>query len=153
VQCGRQAPRAKDRLPGSRTLANSHANQRTIYGNTSYNSPSRFIREIPKELIYSIGESTKKNSFDEKPKERKVETIFSNSFKEKLNIESYKKPSPTLSANVSFKPGDVVEHKKFGIGTILASEPMGGDFMLKINFQSVGVKQLMAAYAGLKIIS
>jgi DNA helicase-2/ATP-dependent DNA helicase PcrA len=131
----------------------THASQRTIYGNTGYNAPSRFIREIPKDLLYSIGEEKEKSSHEIKPQKKQIETIFSNSFKEKLNIDSFKKPSPTLSSSVNFKIGDVVEHKKFGTGTVLDAQPMGGDVMLKINFQNVGVKQLMAAYAGLKIIS
>jgi len=45
--------------------------------------------------------------------------------------------------------GDVVKHKKFGVGTITSVEEEKGDFKLEIHFETAGMKRLMASYANL----
>ena len=65
--------------------------------------------------------------------------------------ELYQKPAahPTFS-NINFTTGDRVSHMKFGTGTILSVTPFERDALLEIEFESVGKKRLMAAYAKLK---
>lgn len=130
----------------------THAQCRTIYGNTAYYSPSRFIKEIPEDLLIKDGIKKTQKQFEKKNTDS--DSIFSQSFKEKFSsLGTSKSPSSSTNSSANFKVGDVVEHKKFGVGTILDVQPMGGDQMLKINFQGVGVKQLMAAFAGMKVVS
>ena len=54
------------------------------------------------------------------------------------------------SSKVSFAVGDVVNHKKFGKGTVLNVTPMSGDAMLEISFETEGIKKLMANFAHLE---
>ena len=62
-----------------------------------------------------------------------------------------KRPTaPTASAGGaggSFKVGDSVKHKAFGMGQIVSMKPMGGDALVEINFESVGTKRLMLKVA------
>lgn len=119
----------------------TYAKQRTIFGSTGYYSESRFLKEIPKELTDEVGTPKKEI--------KKKETIFSESFKEKFGYMAASK----ASGNSKYNIGDIVEHKKFGIGTILDIQSAGGDSMLKIAFSDVGTKQLMAGFAELKVVN
>ena len=51
-----------------------------------------------------------------------------------------------------FKVGQHVEHKKFGQGVIINLEPEDDDLKVEIQFEKVGMKRLMAKYAGIKIL-
>ena len=65
------------------------------------------------------------------------------------------KPQPTQSAGnvaLDFAPGDRVVHRKFGEGTVVEAKAIGADMFLKVNFESVGEKNLMAAYVQLEKI-
>ena len=123
--------RAKERL------FLSAANARTIFGTTSYNRISRFIEEIPPDLLQETGR--KQVSFvEEKPKTEYFTTVFA------------KKPAKPPAVNIDYRPGDRVQHARFGDGTILSVEPMGNDAKLSIAFDTVGTKNLMAVLAKLK---
>ena len=52
-----------------------------------------------------------------------------------------------------YAPGDVVEHRVFGRGTVLKATPVAGDCIVEIQFDRVGVKKTMANYAPLKKLS
>ena len=58
--------------------------------------------------------------------------------------------APKKKENVSYAPGDVVEHRVFGRGTVLNATPIAGDCIVEIQFDRVGVKKTMANYAPLK---
>lgn len=126
---------------------------RTLFGSTSYNRVSRFLREIPPELMES--------------KSLKESNIFkeSDAYAFRKSGEEYKNGSFTLvkgskpfvlntaSGNGgldSFKVGDIVEHGKFGTGEIISVESENSNLELEIKFQNYGVKRLLAAYANLK---
>ncbi len=114
---------------------------RTLFGNTSYNKPSRFIDEIDERLIDMPFKEVKKPTFVEtqtyKPK---------NTFSNTVSLQ----PKKTVSSDVTYKSGERVKHSKFGEGMILKATPVGNDWHLEIIFDSVGTKNLMAAYAKLK---
>ena len=57
---------------------------------------------------------------------------------------------PAASGGASYAPGDVVEHKVFGRGTVLKVTPVAGDHIVEIRFDTAGVKKTMANYAPLK---
>jgi len=120
---------------------------RTLFGNTSYNRPSRFIDEIPDDLLDG------KDIFRvEEPKAAYVSGQYSNNYISILNS----KPGLSNAAAVGngrsvgrFDVGDIVVHKKFGIGTVTATEGEGENLKLEIKFKNAGMKRLMAAYANL----
>jgi DNA helicase-2/ATP-dependent DNA helicase PcrA len=123
---------------------------RTLFGNTTYNKSSRFIKEIPEGLIEEPAKKVKMPSAISK----RTETI------KNYNVGLFKGTKPfalddikKTTQNTSFSVGDVVEHKKFGIGTITSVEKENEDYKLEIQFNTAGMKRLMAAYANLNKIS
>ena len=127
------------------------ASKRTLFGYTSYNKPSRFLKEIPKEL-------TKKN----------VEKVENSNLISKSNFDSKKsgfnfrtaeaflnniKARNTSDVDLTkYKVGQTIFHKKFGEGVIVALEPENDDIKVDIEFNKVGHKRLMAKFANLEII-
>ena len=124
---------------------------RTLFGSTSYNRISRFVKEIPAELVDGgikkkvVAQSTKKmNSDDFNTVNAGLGGMLSRGFKPAVVAETKK-----YSDGVNFSSGDKVQHKKFGMGVITSVEKENGDFKLEIQFESAGMKRLMAAYANL----
>ena len=121
------------------------ADRRTVFGNFHANPVSRFIEEIPEELIDEIHpETTKRTSVQSKPVEKKRPTDNELVGLRQKEVESTK--------SVSFTPGDRVRHKIFKDGTIVKVTPMGNDALLEIDFDSKGLKKIMANYAAIKKI-
>ena len=58
-----------------------------------------------------------------------------------------KAPEKTLQDETSYIIGDKVKHRKFGIGTVVSAQQMGKDCLVVVDFESVGQKKMMAAYA------
>ncbi len=118
------------------------AKSRMLYGKTSNYKPSRFMSEIPKELL-DIKDNTPKISDFEIPK---------------ASFEKYKvpenslfdTPKPKMTGGEIFKTGDSVMHKKFGRGIIISANPVGNDIHYEIAFESVGTKNLLGLYAKLE---
>lgn len=131
--------RAKQKLYITKT------HNRTFYGKTALTRASRFYNEIPAEYIEDISgiESRAVNMM----RKAGIEVI---STRKPISFADNKKPS--LSENGNFNPGDIVEHRKFGRGRVLSSKQFGKDAILEIEFESIGHKQLMAAFAKLKKI-
>lgn len=133
--------RAKEELYITKTIS------RTIFGRTHPSSPSRFYKEIPSEYLEEI-ENAGYNAI------LKRLTSF-NQPKEKIKkYEMYdvKKSSEKNSSSADYKVGERVRHRKFGEGTIISVQKFGSDAKLEIDFNSVGVKQLMAVFAKLEKI-
>ena len=122
------------------------ARQRMIFGRTTANRVSRFVDEIPEEYI------EKKNV----PKgygyhDRREELGFAHKTPPKTSygVSAPKAPSaPTASVTASFQVGDRVTHKAFGPGELVKLTPMGGDFLVEIQFEKAGLKKLMLRVAG-----
>lgn len=155
------------------------AKRRTIFGSTSYNQMSRFLKEIPKDLLdgYEEIDNEDNNSFKDSNYgweygtnyAGKVKTYkFDNveripEVKEKVGAfqfrtaESFlnslnKKASGRQVDIIKYKEGQRIYHKKFGEGTINKIEQEGEDYKLDIQFDKVGHKRLMAKFAELEII-
>ena len=119
----------------------TNAFSRTLYGRTQYNRPSRFVEEIDQELLEIEG-------MRPTPKKTPV-------FAKKTAAYSYKQPetavvsskSATGGEKNSWKPGDKVKHKKWGIGTVVRVSGTSKDLELDVAFPSQGVKRLLAAFA------
>ena len=118
----------------------TNAFSRTLYGRTQYNRPSRFVEEIDQELLEIEGM---------RPTPKKT-PVFA-----KKTAYSYKQPetavvsskSATGGEKNSWKPGDKVKHKKWGIGTVVRVSGTSKDLELDVAFPSQGVKRLLAAFA------
>ncbi len=154
--------------------------QRTIFGSTTYNSPSRFLQEIPEEYLKGYEEAFKKeekSSYADKSysweygssskvltKKMGVSEIQSayKTASNSLSGYNFKTPESFLSnlnkktentTDLSkYKAGAKVFHKKFGEGTINYVEVEGDDLKVDINFDKVGHKRLMAKFANLEVI-
>ncbi len=128
------------------------ARSRMLYGNTNYNPVSRFVAEIPKELLDSnavSGQSDLESQGIYNPIEECARRKAS--FKEKpYNMES-KIPAPE-GVVLDYNAGDLVKHPKYGIGQVKLIEAGGADYQVTVNFPSHGKKKLIASFAGLKKI-
>ncbi len=128
----------------------THTQRRTIYGMTKYNQPSRFLNEIPKEIIKPLYSK-------DKPAQTMSPSAYgfgSNVSIKHVDLNSFaqiRKPvnNAKTENGASFNIGERVVHKTFGTGTLLSKKPMGGDTLLEINFDKVGVKKIMANFAKL----
>lgn len=136
--------------------------QRMLYGQTSRNMPSRFLREIPSSVIDDQSVVARRSTGFTTPR-----TAYANASRNELGYSSHNKiGSYTQSSssahkfgqagnaaqknNIDFKVGDTVCHKSFGTGTVLTVTPMGGDMLLEVAFDKAGTKKMMANYARLE---
>ncbi len=134
--------RAKDRL------FCIHVRERMIFGKTQFNPRSRFIDEIPEELV-DLGYLPKPEP-EKGPNGKAVrKPVISQEFFRKADLASDVGRSETCE---QFEIGDRVWHITFKEGTILSAKAMGADTMYEIAFDDVGTKKLMATYAKLKKI-
>lgn len=129
-----------------------NAESRMIFGSTSRNKPSRFIAEIPEELI----ERSRTREW-KKPKPGMV--LPTSSYEARVvsaNAARHFGPSSLEQGHAPSEPlrvGDRVSHRTFGEGCILTATPMGNDTLLEIAFEQVGTKKLMANFARLTKLS
>ena len=150
--------------------------QRTVFGSTSYNPISRFLEEIPRDLLQGSQEVfgdniTEENDFKDssytwtygKPKHHVINTEPIGVSAKSSNVFAFRSAESFLNnlgnaispKNVDlsqYESGVRVFHKKFGEGTISNVEPEGDDLKVDITFDKVGNKRLMAKFAKLEII-
>jgi DNA helicase-2/ATP-dependent DNA helicase PcrA len=153
--------------------------KRTIFGSTSYNQISRFVEEIPEELLdgYDSLDNSSSNEFEDstykweygsgkKVKTYKIDNIntenkvaassFNSGFQFKTAesfLNSLNNKKVNAEADISkYKEGQRIYHKKFGEGIINKIEEEGEDYKLDISFDKAGHKRLMAKFANLEII-
>ena len=108
----------------------THAESRRLHGTDTFNPPSRFLREIPKDLIDEIRPRAQTNI----PYNRKDFEETKNEFEEEIGISL----------------GQKVHHKKFGEGIVLNYEGSSDSARVQVNFDNYGTKWLVMAYANLK---
>ncbi|WRS27724.1 UvrD-helicase domain-containing protein [Oscillospiraceae bacterium MB08-C2-2] len=118
--------------------------RRMIFGQTSFNRPSRFVAEIPAELVecHEPPAIAKKPVLDRAAAKRAHISLSSTT----IGVGD---TSHERTGSVSFAVGDLVRHRVFGEGKVLSARPMGGDSLVEIRFDKVGVKKVMANFAGL----
>ena len=127
------------------------AQQRMIRGETQYNRVSRFVREIPRELV-DLGHTIQ----EKKPK---VEELIPkpakySKMKEILQGRNYKPREfkVTKANSLDYEVGDTVRHIKFGVGIVKEIVEGGRDYEVTVEFDKVGVKKMFASFAKLKKI-
>ncbi len=125
------------------------ASQRMLFGRTNANRPSRFLGEIPPELVEKSGRLPYgERKEGEKPARRTapVRRTFDHGFSMGMSTPKAT-PAPGASQGSApgggFRVGDSVRHKAFGGGLITKLTPMGGDALVEIAFDKVGTKKLM----------
>ncbi len=132
----------------------THAWSRMIFGSSQYNPPSRFLDEIPEELITEAegsrgkGRRLKSTTFGSSGTSRAAESrdrIVDSALKPKG-------PTPSGADSIGLKTGDDVRHGKWGEGVILDLRGSGDKTEAVVRFPSVGEKTLLLAWAPLEKI-
>ena len=135
------------------------AKSRTMYGKTTYNRLSSFVREeIPRSLL----EEDRPKSAPPRSSDANYRRPVSNFRRENVSAEWNRRPDITKTAEratpksfgvTRFEPGTRVEHMMFGLGTVMAAKDMGGDVLYTVRFDDGQEKRLMATFAKLKRIN
>ena len=120
------------------------AAQRMLFGTTSRNLTSRFLKEIDSELIEKHDNTISASTV----KEPAVTAVHSISLQQQLAKQ--KAPAGSGEQSVHYAQGDRIHHNIFGDGTILTVREMANDALLEIDFDKVGKKKLMANFARIK---
>lgn len=137
--------RAKERL------SISCARMRMIRGETQYNKVSRFVKEIPRELLAGTIQKEKmpdipkpsmmaKNAFSAKPM-----ALCRTGVPEARNFGN-----SAMKKQLDYAVGDTVSHMKFGTGVVKQIIDGGRDYEVTVDFSGVGVKKMFASFAKLK---
>jgi DNA helicase II / ATP-dependent DNA helicase PcrA len=112
-----------------RQLYITYAEQRRLYGVDTYGQPSRFIGELPAELVEEI-----------RPRLQVSRPLF---VKRSVSLDE---------APAAMRMGSRVRHLKFGDGVVLNFEGNGPHARIQVNFESQGTKWLMLSYANLEVV-
>jgi DNA helicase-2/ATP-dependent DNA helicase PcrA len=110
-----------------RELYLTHAEQRRLHGVETFATPSRFLRELPAELIEEVRPAMV------------------------VSRPIYRRSSVTAPSS-GVRLGQRVRHGKFGEGIVLNSEGSGAHARVQVNFEGSGTKWLVVAYANLELM-
>lgn len=127
------------------------AKSRMLMGHTSYNKVSRFVKEIPPELLNYTGEKktfASTNGFSASSSH--ISIGAGSKFTPNKSFNTFTKPA--VKSGTVYKKGDCVFHKVFGKGMIMKTEKMGNDTMLEVAFDKAGTKTLMANFSKMEKI-
>ncbi len=119
-------------------LTLSYAGERRRYGGINYQTPSRFLNEVPEEVIEGVasrGARTRGQTLDEY-----AQTDVDYDYNQEAG-----------EGDGAVHPGMRVRHSVFGVGVILSSSGQGLNQKLKIRFERAGVKTVMVRYANLEL--
>jgi len=123
-------------------LTISYAKQRMLYGRTNASLPSRFLSEIPSDIVEKKGDVfTPRASYNAYQSPRPTTSYYKS---------EVIKAAPTASF-LELSKGDMVLHSAFGKGMVLSVMKMGGDALWEIAFDRIGTKKLMAKTASVQI--
>lgn len=130
--------RAKDRL------FLSSARQRMMHGANSYNPVSRFVKEIPQELLDMGGYRKVLNPTQTEPRPASISSAFTSK-------PSYGKTfTMNRAMHLDYTVGDRVKHMKFGTGIVQNIVNGGKDYEVTVEFEDYGVKRMFASFAKLE---
>ncbi len=117
----------------------SYANLRTIYGNTTYSLPSRFLKEIPDDIL-KICKNDERKEKQEDEIEYEERTDIKNRFEKKVNLKE------------EIQIGSKVNHKMWGMGTVVQIKKVGGDKEIVVAFENKGLKKLLLSIAPIEFV-
>ncbi len=137
------------------------AQNRWRYGKMEYDTPSRFIKDIDPRLLhvesekgdgkipFSVGSRPSSRMQNPRP----VATQFMADPKPRLVPLRHEAPLPSSSiGNIGLKVGNVIEHQRFGVGTVIKVEGVGENQKATVEFKNAGTKQLLLKFAKYSII-
>ena len=146
----------------------SHAWSRSLFGSTNYNPPSRFLDEIPGELMRSIGgpktfgrSSYRQQRDDWSPRSARHDRFSQSQWETDAHRERVvdaalaagrAAPSPTHAERLALAVGDDVRHAKYGEGVIVGLRGSGDDTEARIRFRDVGEKSFILAWSPIERI-
>ncbi len=142
------------------------AQNRFRYGRMEYDTPSRFLRDIDSNLLYIEGQgsrgafkssgrygNTSSRPASRMQNPRPVATQFVADPKPRLTPVRQETPRPQSAVgNIGLKEGNVIEHQRFGLGTVLKIEGSGENAKATVSFKNAGTKQLLLKFAKYTII-
>jgi len=132
------------------------AGARMLFGQTRRNFPSRFLREfsdnlkdgtLPQHSTRELLAGSRAQNEYREASDKALKGLDS-----KITVGRNQKPKSATQNTEKFAKGDVVEHRIFGQGVVLDARALGGDTLVEIDFEKVGVKKAMANYAPMKKI-
>ncbi len=125
------------------------ARERMIHGEWVRNNISRFVGEIPKEVM---NENEAKEIETEEKKSTIMKPSQSSNAKAVFTTKAFGMESHEKADKLSYDVGDTVKHIKFGVGKVLEIVDGGKDFEVTVEFEKAGVKKMFAGFAKLKKI-
>ena len=132
-------------------LTLTSAQQRMIRGETQYNRVSRFVREIPRELV-ELGHTIQEN----KPKLPEASSAKSSYMQMKMAFQAKAFQPQSFKVkkadSLDYGVGDTVRHVKFGVGIVKDIVEGGRDYEVTVDFDRAGTKKMFAGFAKLKKI-
>ncbi len=137
------------------------AQNRWRYGRMEYDTPSRFIRDIDPSLLQvdggkdEVAHTKVKPEYIRRPVQnpRPVATQFVADPKPRLVPIRHEAPRPQSAiGNIGLQEGNVIEHQRFGIGTVIKVEGSGENTKATVEFKNAGTKQLLLKFAKYTIV-
>lgn len=139
-----------------KNLIITNAKRRTIYGNTNYTMPSRFLDEMGDTIETSVPKKVIKTYFSEEneiPRRNRPEERLVNVIDHNKPIISSPKPIVRNKEDLGLKVGTKIKHKKWGIGTVVMIKKRDdGDKEITIAFDKEGLKKLVESLAPIQVI-
>jgi DNA helicase-2/ATP-dependent DNA helicase PcrA len=121
----------------------SWARSRQVFGQRRLTEKSRFIDEVPAELLQRSG-----GLFQPMPRAERPAWARERPAAGAASVDA----GPAAADDAAIRPGIKVRHPLFGVGTVLRREGDGADFKVTVSFPGVGAKKLVARYAGLEVV-
>jgi len=121
----------------------THARMRSLYGRTNANRESRFLGELPEEVLERTGSKPKPLPWEDKPLPQ-AKAIVGRTATKSRTMQS------SGAEGLAWNVGDKAEHGKWGIGTVVQTRGTGDQLEIDIAFPAVGVKRLLAKFAPIK---
>jgi DNA helicase-2/ATP-dependent DNA helicase PcrA len=118
----------------------TYAEQRRLHGMDSFGTPSRFIAEIPEELLEEV-----------RPRIQTSRPVIGGAYRPSTPATPFRAPREAPAAP-GIRLGARVRHGRFGDGVILNLEGQGPQARVQVNFEQQGAKWLMLSYANLEVV-
>jgi DNA helicase-2/ATP-dependent DNA helicase PcrA len=131
-------------------LVLTSAARRRIFGDYQATEPSRFLDEIPAELVERVTQPVPSPRWQGQQYELRNPYGRRTGQGRAREHSSFAYEEEDQSNSSGVRLGMRVRHRQFGVGTILAVEDQGDDFKITVRFAAVGTKKLLARYAGLE---
>ena len=135
----------------------SAARQRMTHGNTQFNPISRFVKEIPEDVMKKNGDGAfaMRRQMDASAKamdslSNRSASVSSKPYSYQNKGASFGKAFTVEKLEIDYTVGDTVSHQKFGTGIVTNLVSGGKDYEVTVDFENYGIKRMFASFAKLK---